>query len=218
MDLLEKLIQKIDTECASSRPPLVFVGDYIDRGEDSAQVLRFIFDLTRQTDRQVICLSGNHEDMLLKFLDDPGQRGPRWLRYGGLQTLSSFGVGGITDTSPPEAMETARDALREAMGGPLISWLVDMPTRWQNGNIAVVHAAADPHIPIAEQEPRILKWGHPDFLSVPRQDGTWVIHGHTIVNQPQQSSGRIAIDTGAFATGRLTAAYIEPGNLRFLQA
>lgn len=218
MDLLEKLLAKIDAEEGARDVPLVFVGDYIDRGEQSADVLRHVHALIQDANRQVICLSGNHEDMLLKFLEDPVERGARWLRYGGLQTLFSFDVGAISDKSSAGAVEQVRDALAKAIGPELLSWLEAMPTSWRSGNVAVVHAAADPAEPIALQNSRVLKWGHPDFLETPRSDGVWVVHGHTIVDEANATDGRIATDTGAFATGKLTAAYIAPGNVRFIQA
>ena len=73
------------------------VGDYVDRGEDSAGVLRTLF--ARRDDPKLICLTGNHEEMLLSFLDQPVEKGERWLRYGGMQTLASFGVGGVNPSS-----------------------------------------------------------------------------------------------------------------------
>lgn len=217
MDLFERLLAQIEAEDGSASCPLVLVGDYIDRGEQSADVLRRVLDLDQSSTREVVCLIGNHEDMLLKFLDDPVERGARWLRYGGLQTLSSFGVGAITDKSSAGAMEQARNALEDAMGAALIDWLRALRTHWQSGNVAVVHAGADPRLPIGDQNPRVLKWGHSDFRHVTREDGTWVVHGHTIVDQAEAKNGRISTDTGAFATGRLTAAHIAPDNLRFLQ-
>lgn len=210
LDLLEALLAQIVPDA-----PLVFVGDYIDRGEQSAQVLRRVQEMD-QARARAICLIGNHEDMLLKFLDDPVGRGRRWLRFGGLQTLSSFGIGPVAETSPPQALEQAGEALAERMGAALIAWLRALPTSWQSGNVAVVHAGADPQLPLESQDPQALKWGHPAFRKTPRRDGIWVVHGHTIVDQPHAEAGRIAIDTGAFATGRLTAARIAPGELRFL--
>jgi len=154
--------------------------------------------------------------MLLKFLEDPAGSGPRWLQYGGLQTLASFGVGAsIRNTDA--ALETARNELAEAMGAPLLTWLRTLPTLWQTGNVAVVHAGADPAQPLEAQPPRVLKWGHREFDRQPRQDGVWVLHGHTIVARPEAANGRIAIDTGGYATGRLSAAYVSPGSVRFLQ-
>lgn len=215
-DLLCGLLDLIQAE-ATDPERLVFVGDYIDRGEDSARVLRRVYDLQQQFPQQVTCLMGNHEDMMLRFLDNPQERGPRWLRYGGLQTLASLGIGGVTEHSGPATLENTRDALAEALGADLIEWLQALPVHWQSGNVAVVHAGADPRLPMADQEPRALKWGHPDFRKIARTDGIWIVHGHTIVDEPHARDGRISIDTGAYATGRLTAAHVRAEGLRFIQ-
>lgn len=196
--------------------PIVFVGDYVDRGERSADVLRHIMELDEATN--VTCLIGNHEEMLLNFLDDPQKNGARWLRYGGLQTLASFNVSGVATGMTGSALDQAATNLRAAMGDLMIDWLRALPTYWQSGNIAVAHAAADPHLPITEQSAKTLRWGHPDFENVVRADGKWVLHGHTIVDAPQVIAGRIAIDTGAYATGRLTAAYVTDGDVTFINA
>ncbi|WP_415919321.1 metallophosphoesterase [Tateyamaria sp. SN6-1] len=203
-DLLNRALNRVGSA------QVVCVGDYVDRGEQSAEVLR-----TLSARGDIICLSGNHESMMLRFIDDPAQAGPRWLRYGGLQTLASFGVRGTTPLSDGAALRRARDTLVEAMGGPLVAWLRDLPTRWQSGNVAVVHAAADPHTPIADQSSAHLRWGHAAFHQTRRKDGVWVVHGHTIVDAPRADEGRISIDTGAFATGRLTLAHIDRDGVRF---
>lgn len=194
----------------------VYVGDYVDRGDHSADVLRAL--LAQRDDPQVTCLIGNHEDMLLGFLDDPAKKGARYLRYGGLQTLASFGIGGVTATSEAEAITEAATALSTAMGTDMIAWLRGLPTLWQTGNLAVVHAGADPAMPLSMQADKILKWGHPDFDNVLRTDGHWVAHGHTIVDEAHATDGKIAVDTGAYATGRLTAAYVSHDGVQFLQA
>lgn len=108
---------------AAPRHKTVLVGDYIDRGEDSAAVLRHLATLD-----DLICLAGNHEDMLLDVLEDPIRHGPRWLRYGGLQTLASFGVTTASETSTDATLEKTRDALAHAMGDDLIRWLADRPS------------------------------------------------------------------------------------------
>lgn len=214
-DLFCQLLDKMaETEAVNER--VVTVGDYIDRGEESAQVLRRLRDYHATAEGQLICLKGNHEDMLLKFLDDPTERGPRWLRYGGLQTFASFQLAPPSETAPAMEWVSARDRLRETMGPELEAWLRSLPSSWQSGNVTVVHAGADPAQPISAQPERTLLWGHPEFEATPRRDGQWVVHGHTIVDQPQVIEGRIAIDTGAYATGRLTAARITPGNVDIL--
>lgn len=192
------------------RGQTICVGDYVDRGEHSAGVLRLL-----QARPDVICLSGNHEAMMLEFLDTPAEAGPRWLRNGGLQTLGSFGVAGVTERSDATTLRAARDTLADAMGADLITWLRHLPTRWQSGNVAVVHAGADPRIPLQEQAVSHLHWGHPEFARTPRADGIWVVHGHTIVDTPTATAGRIAIDTGAYATGCLTMARVSADGISF---
>lgn len=205
-DLLERLIPMLDDGMTR-----VFVGDYIDRGEDSAAVL------ARLMESGAICLKGNHEQMMLDFLDSPERRGGRWLRNGGLQTLASFGVG-LSDAADPAALKEARDALRERMGEEMERWLRNLRLDWSSGNVAVVHAGADPELPMEDQAPEVLIWGHPAFERVQRRDGLWVVHGHTIVDAPGTEGGRISIDTGAYATGRLTAATVAEGEVTFLAA
>jgi len=213
---LPKMRMVLDQIAAHNKDaPVVFVGDYVDRGEQSAAVLRALF--ARRDDPNMICLRGNHEDMLLDFIADPKAKGTRWLHYGGMQTLASFGIGGISQGSKGPALVQAATDLLTAMGENMHTWLTDLPSMWQSGNVAVVHAGADPNLPVRLQAAKTLAWGHKNFESIPRQDGVWVLHGHTIVRTPYAKNGRIAIDTGAYATGRLTAAYVTQADVTFLQ-
>lgn len=205
-DLLKKLLKEINQSML-----VVCVGDYIDRGTESSEVLRF---LSRRSN--TICLGGNHEDMMLNFINAPHTHGARWMRFGGLETLASFGIKGMRETASPEQLLNARDALVQEMGQDLLKWLGERPTHWQTGNVTVAHAGADPKIPISVQQPDTFRWGHPDFTKSTRQDDVWVIHGHTIVDTPTCDAGRIAIDTGAYATGRLTAAVVDEGGVQFI--
>lgn len=214
--LLARMLQRMDDIAPDIRR--VFVGDYIDRGEESAQTLSRLQALQVEAPDQVICLRGNHEQMLQRFLDTPDRHGPRWLRYGGLQTMASYGIAPPPETAPDEKWIETRDRLHTAMGPDLLSWLAELPDWWQTGNVACLHAAANPNCPIEEQELEHMLWGHPAFTEVPRQDGLWIVHGHTIVEETQPEMGRIPVDTGAYATGRLTAALIQPGSVEFLTA
>jgi len=207
---LQTILAAIDQ--ADPNPTIICVGDFIDRGEHSADVLRQLYDLSRRRGPQFVCLMGNHEELCLGFLDDPEKHGKRWLQFGGLQTLASFGIG----LNGAGNLVATRDALALAMGADLIAWLRDLPTFWISGNIAVSHAGADPHHPISDQPRRHLLWGHPDFGHVPRSDGMWVLHGHTIVDQPRIENGRISIDTGAYATGHLTGAQVSTQGVEFV--
>ena len=205
-DLLTQMLDQLDPDL-----PIICVGDYIDRGENGREVLEI---LSRRPD--ITCLMGNHEFMMLSFLAYPARHGRRWLRYGGLQTLASYGVATVRETSSSEEFEQARDMLVSRIGEPVLGWLVDLPFQHHNGNIAVVHAGADPHAPISDQSPGWLMWGHPNFRKISRTDGQCVVYGHTIVDQPAFENGRIAIDTGAYATGRLTAARISSDGVEFI--
>ena len=229
-DLLQELFDLIDADQQDSgleQPLAVFVGDYIDRGPDSRRVLQTLQAMQRnladdaQAEGEMLCLMGNHERMMLDFLDAPQEIGPRWLRNGGVATLDSFGIDGVPEDPPPEVLDAARDALAEALGdgtdAGLAAWIRAMPLIAQSGDVAIAHAACDPDRPIDAQLPATLLWGHPEFLSRSRRDGIWVAHGHTVVSTPTVAQRRIATDTGAYFSDRLTAAILAPGApVRFL--
>merc|ERR1711965_143969 len=110
--LFRKLLSTLE-DLAHSEARLVLVGDYVDRGDDSAEVLRRLFRMQADAgEEMMICLKGNHDQMLLDFLDDPQGTGPRWLRYGGLQTLASYGLQGVPQTAPETRWFETRDRLR----------------------------------------------------------------------------------------------------------
>ncbi|APG48966.1 metallophosphoesterase family protein [Phaeobacter porticola] len=205
-DLLAQLLEQLDPGV-----PVVCLGDYVDRGEQSSAVLRRLM-----AQPEVTALMGNHESMLLDFLRDPSANAAAWLRSGGLQTLASFDVGGISERSSEMALKKAADTLADAMGGEMIEWLRNLPLSCQFGNVFVAHAGADPGAPVTTQSRQALLWGHREARLTPRSDGVWVVHGHWIVSEPIVEEGRIALDTGAFATGRLTAAELRPGSVQFI--
>ncbi|GHA58876.1 metallophosphoesterase [Amylibacter ulvae] len=191
---------------------LIFVGDLVDRGPNSAAVLDIV---QSECQNGAICLMGNHEKMMLDFLDRPTERGPRWLTFGGLQTMESFGIRGISERASEQELLAARDKLASAMPAGQESWIRDLPTIHHSGNVHVVHAAADPNRAPDDQNARILLWGLDEFHQKTRRDGQWFIYGHTILNDPKIENGRIGIDTGAYATGTLTAVLIRDDQAQF---
>lgn len=215
-DLLHEIDRLIEARCPDW--PVVFLGDYVDRGEQSRDVLDMLMSVPPDREPQVTCLMGNHERMLLDFLDTPRQAGLRWLRTGGLQTLAGFGIAPPWRDRPgDEALRDLAARLAEAMGAEMIAWLRARPVVWNSGNVWAVHAGADPALPMTEQAADTLIWGHPAFHRHPRTDGQWVVHGHTVVAHPQARAGRVSVDTGAYATGCLSAALISEDGVSFLQ-
>lgn len=219
---LERLLEKIDADIGAREaadPKLVFVGDYIDRGDFSATVLMRVFELSQQMPDNVVCLMGNHEKMMLEFLDRPREKGRRWIRNGGLQTVASFGVRGlVTDNAEDAVLAELSATFRSALPEGLEDWLRARPLSWTSGNLAVVHASANPAKPIDAQSERSLLWGNKSFFEDERSDGIWVAHGHTVVEAAGAEGGRISVDTGAVFGGVLTAGAIDPsGEVRFLQ-
>jgi serine/threonine protein phosphatase 1 len=222
IEKLSDLLAKIDDDIASNPGTsgrVIFVGDYIDRGEDSATVLRFLADVTRAYPDRLIGLMGNHERMMLDFLADPTGSAKRWIRHGGLETLASFGVGaGLTTESrnAGELLDAAGD-LMEAMGGDLVDWVHTLPMTWTSGTLWVVHAGADPEQAMDAQTKKTLLWGTDAFLKQQRTDGQWVVFGHQPFPDAFAEDGRIGIDTGAVYGGPLTAVRITPeGEISFL--
>ena len=227
-DLLARLLDRImedaaacaegaSGETAAPVPPrIVFLGDYIDRGEGARETIEILRDLGKRGDADPVFLMGNHEEMLLRFVSEPSAGG-RWLRYGGLQTLLSYGVRGVTSLSDPEDALRLRDELVSAMG-PDLDFIRALSTCHQVGNVFFAHAGADPAVPTDAQETGTLLWGSERFHAENRNDGVWVVYGHFVVDQPSAEQGRIAVDTGAYYSGRLTAARIADGHVRFLQS
>lgn len=220
-DLLDAILEEIDAvlgEVSMQDPQLVFVGDYVDRGPDSKEVLEKLHLLCTDYPTNVICLRGNHEQMMLDFLDNPVLRSARWLRSGGLNTFSSMGISLVGADLTPEAAKHAAERLAQSLGAEMVAWLRELPTKMTSGNVTIVHAAADPKKPVDAQSDRVLLWGHPEFLSRTRKDGQWIVHGHTIVDEAEMGDNRISIDTGAYVTDILTAAVILPeGEVEFIQ-
>ncbi len=209
-DLVAKLLPRILAEGDDRQ--LVFVGDYVDRGAQSRHVLERLQALP------AICLKGNHEAMLLAFLDDPVENGGRWLRNGGRPTLASYDVS-MPETPSVDDLRSGRDRFRAHLGEKTETWLRHLALYWQSGNLVVNHAGPDPARPIRDQDDKVFLWGHQRFLRDARTDGLWVAHGHWVRDFGGCAAGRISLDTGAWETDRLTAALIDPdGRVRFIDS
>jgi serine/threonine protein phosphatase 1 len=207
-DLLESLLLQIDEDCRlhpSRRPIVVFIGDYIDRGPASREVLDLLLGYERT--RETIFLRGNHETFVHRFLSKPAVL-DEWRLYGGLETLVSYG---LKPSINPNAREGARLAkeLAMSMTKQHIEFLESLNLSFSCGDFLFVHAGIRPGVPLRKQREEDLLWIREEFLSCEQRFEKFVVHGHTPVDATDIRSNRINIDTGAFATGRLTCIVIE---------
>ena len=196
--------------------PIIFLGDLVDRGPDSAGVLAMVRDLTTAQPDRHVAIQGNHEKMMIEFIDDPAGKGLRWLTFGGVETLASFGIQASSKRPDLEDAMEWSEALEDAMPDGLLEWIRQLPALWSSGNVHCVHAGMHPDDPVDQQKSRTMINGHPLFLNIPRDDGQTVLHGHTVMADATIGDTRISIDTGAYFTGTLTAAYIAQDTCRFI--
>jgi serine/threonine protein phosphatase 1 len=209
LDLLDQLIGRIhsDLERRPARKALlVFVGDLIDRGPQSAQVIERLRTYRRPGVRPVFLL-GNHEEVLLRILAGDSSLIPSWLRFGGLQCLESYGVASreLRSRSPEDILQS----VRRAVSAKHIEFLKSFVDSCRFGDYLFVHAGIRPGIEIDQQRQSDLRWIREPFLFDATDHGFVVVHGHTINEEVQERPNRIGIDTGAYRTGVLTALAIE---------
>ena len=220
LDLLRGLLKKIEADAVLSPTKsihLIFLGDYIDRGADARGVIDLLTILKRDGEDQVTALKGNHEEALLSFLDDPSG-GPAWSQHGGGETLRSYGVKPPRDPADEAGWSEARDAFAAALPAPHLAFLQSLQLFSRAGDYVFVHAGVRPGVPMADQDEHDLLWIRRSFMDAPRAfDNEIVVHGHTPGAEPALGPGRIGVDTGAYATGVLTAARLEADRLSFIQ-
>lgn len=215
-DLLTRLFAQIDAERAANprtKEHLILLGDLIDRGPDSRGVLDLLLD-RRATDPTLKLLSGNHEEMLLMLLDGATEHWADWLRFGGAECAESYNLDPLElYAMPPEA---AIERLRAAMPEAHLALLRDLDSYLAVGDYIFVHAGIRPGVPIERQLRRDLHWIRAPFLRSTTDHGAMIVHGHSISEEPEIRPNRIGIDTGAYASGRLTALCIDGAERRFL--
>jgi len=208
VDLLDAAFARIDANLTRSAPDRVvhiLLGDYVDRGPSSREVLDRLVERARA--HHMICLKGNHESYLVEFLHDPSVLGD-WRHFGGLETLRSYGLNPSANPSGVEEQRLA-NAFATALPGEHRQLLKKLGASFSCGDFFFAHAGVKPGIPLAQQSEHDLLWIRDDFLLSEQDFGKVIVHGHTPVLQPEFRPNRINIDTGAYATGRLTCLMIE---------
>jgi serine/threonine protein phosphatase 1 len=214
-DLLEPLFERIDYDVKASSPrdcTEVFLGDYIDRGPHSRQVLDLLID--RRLAHATMFLMGNHELLASQVVRDSTAM-TAWKRIGGGATLVSYGVT-VPDRADPNAEERAAIAFRQALPESHCHFLESLALTFTAGDFFFAHAGVRPGIRLTKQSQHDLLWIRDDFLLHEEDFGKVIVHGHTPAAQPDIRPNRINIDTGAYATGRLTCLVLEGEQMRFL--
>ena len=198
---------------------VVHLGDMVDRGFESRQVLDHLLSHRHQGPPQVLLL-GNHDLWLREFVsaDLPdGELASTWLRYGGDATLVSYGVTADPRLPEPERLEMARAELRRRFPPEHAALLHGLDLAFGFGDYFFCHAGIRPDVPLEQQSEADLLWIREPFLSWTGDCGKIVVHGHTVEEAPVTRSNRIGIDTGACWTGRLTCLVLQGSERRFVQ-
>ena len=190
----------------AARPLLLHIGDYVDRGPDTAAVIERLLETPRIDGMPTINLMGNHEHTMLQALSGDRAAGTDWLFQGGRPTLESYGA----DPDGPRESWVERIPCRH------LDFLRDLTMRHQDGGYLFVHAGIRPGIPVAEQANEDLLRIRQPFLYTDQSFGVVVVHGHTPVKAPVVRANRIAIDTGAVFGGPLTCVVLEGTKIGFL--
>jgi len=189
---LASLLRHCRAHCGANASRFIFVGDYVDRGRRSRDVVDLLMTMQSQSPGQIVCLRGNHEEMLINAAQHHDEE--LWLINGAEATLHSYGV--------RRADEIPSEHLR---------WFASLPFSTIDGKRFYVHAGIMPGTPLDQQRRDVMLWIREPFLSDPRDHGLYIVHGHTPLGTglPEHLPNRLNIDTGAFFGGPLTAAVFD---------
>jgi len=203
-------IEADDAACRPARTTIILLGDLIDRGPDSAGVIAAARTWSQRRDVRI--LLGNHEEMLLRALDDDGVM-RYFLRWGGRETILSYLA------EPDEYHRADLAGVRALAQASIPNEDLDFIRSFEDsiafGDYLFVHAGVNPAVPLDAQAVSDLRWIREPFLSHRDSFGAVVVHGHTIADKPQLRHNRIGLDTGAYRSGRLTALGLQ-GTARWL--
>lgn len=211
IDLLRTIIKKIEADSSRFSDDrvlkIVFLGDYIDRGDNSRDVLSFIMDLECSHPGRYVFLRGNHEAALLDFLDDPVGKSA-WLEWGGHQTIASFGILPSGTELDAQQLVEIRDALQERISN-FVPFLKLLHPYYVSGQVIFAHASLDPNVSLESQPESALLWGRTPKGQSRTLPGYRIVHGHFAGDEPTSSAEHICVDTGAYYSGKLTAVRLD---------
>lgn len=217
-DLLRRMHRLIRDDAALLPPGtervVVYLGDYLDRGYESREVLeRLIHEPLLGF--HTVHLVGNHDAWMLGFLEDEAV-GAAWLKHGGETTLASYGVHADPLAETPGRLKAVQGELRRQVPAGHLDFLESLDLYYELGDYLFVHAGVRPGVALAEQRPEDLLWIREPFLGAEDDFGKIVVHGHTVQVEPVVRPNRIGVDTGACWTDRLTCLVLFGTTYRFL--
>ncbi|APR54567.1 serine/threonine protein phosphatase [Sphingomonas koreensis] len=217
LDLLDDLLRRMESDDAARGAAdtiVIFLGDLIDRGPDSAQVVQRLLELGARTEK-VRFLLGNHEEVFLKSLAGEQKALPFFLRIGGKETVLSYGISQseYEQSDYPELLALLRERVPQAH----LDFLSAFEDMIVIGDYVFVHAGIRPGVPLEAQKPETLRWIREDFLNSAEPCEKIVVHGHSISEEVEERGRRIGLDTGAYFSGRLTAMGFEGAERWVLQ-
>lgn len=217
-DLLARLLPMIAQDASALQPEikkhLIFLGDYIDRGAQSRQVIDCLLHELPGSFIPTF-LRGNHEDAMLRFLSGDFEQGMHWLHFGGQETLASYGLKSPSSLHQTELAKT-RAELQKKLPSLHHGFLDNTRYSAMHGDYYFVHAGVRPDVPLEQQSPQDMMWIRREFLSSAQDHGKIIVHGHSIKSSPDVRPNRIGIDTGAYASGHLTCLVLQDAGQQFM--
>lgn len=217
LDLLQEAHRKIANDVLGfdGVKILVYLGDYVDRSLHSKQVVDCLLE-NNFPDFETVFLLGNHEQVLLQFLSNKDPLiAHEWFRFGGLSTLASYGVT-VRGVPTSKDLERLRVEFREKMPVAHLTFFERLILNYEIGGYFFVHAGVRPKVKLHRQSPEDMLWIREEFLNNDLFHGRVIVHGHSISDEPEVRHNRIGLDTGAYASGKLTCAVFEELAYRFL--
>jgi serine/threonine protein phosphatase 1 len=211
---------KVDiVQTRAVRPVICYLGDYVDRGPHSAQVIGQLCNFQEShidEGIQRVFLKGNHEDRMLAFFENPREAGPAWLKFGGRDTFGSYGLE-LPETLADADWFSLCAALQMAMHPKHLRFLRNLKVVFAWRGYRFIHAGVNPENSMTQQFEHDLMWTREPFLSSSVEYGFQVVHGHVIVPEPEFRDNRIGVDTGAYRSGKLTCVVVDGEGARILQ-
>ena len=217
-DLFQKMLDRIriEAEDLGEVARIVLLGDYIDRGPNSADVLEMIVNLRAKDWCDPVVLLGNHELSLIKFCMDSSV-GWAWLEHGGLATLTSYGIPNLGDANNPAQWTELQKRILRMIPQTHLRLLCDAKIFFVAGDYLFVHGGVKPGVPIESQTSETLLWIREEFLKAEKACDFVVVHGHSARETAENLEWRIGVDTGAYASGTLTAVKLRQSDREFVQ-